>query len=262
MSARNIWWQRNRKPLLPIYYNSRKGFHTYLAFYRDYYLSQWSVFTQGFAPTYPIFCWWSRSDVIMLNLSHHTHLHCNRVWWKSQNYDLPVGSSKGERGMGKKMPLLYTKSAVRCTKKNFFWKVGLLFRARLLLCRRLSSDYCEVAPNIYGVSWPPCRYNKTPCSMNGQRLTVKDTFCLSLCKYGILQESPLTYTGQPVFKQVLLGSTLQQAPFLTIKRNMAYTWQNSTFNINPTSIKVQDHVLAQKEIIVRQKKWCIVIQAW
>lgn len=51
-------------------------------------------------------------------LSHHTHLHCNRVWWKSQNYDLPVGSSKGERGMGKKMPLLYTQSAVRCTNKD------------------------------------------------------------------------------------------------------------------------------------------------
>lgn len=120
MTARNISWHRNRKPLLPIYHHSRKGFHTCLAFYHDYHLSEWFVFTQGFAPTYPIFCWWSWSDVIMLNLSHHTHLHCNRVWWKSQNYDLPVGSSKGERGMGKKMPLLYTQSAVRCTNKDVF----------------------------------------------------------------------------------------------------------------------------------------------
>lgn len=122
---RNIWWHRNRKPLLLIYYHLRKGFHTCLAFYHDYPLSQWSGFTQGFAPTYPIFCWWSRSDVIMLNLSHHTHLHCNRVWWKSQNYDLPVGSSKGERGMEKKRPLLDTKSAVRCTKKDFSLKCRL-----------------------------------------------------------------------------------------------------------------------------------------
>lgn len=127
------------KPLLPISPHSRKGFGTFLAFYHDCHFAQRSIFTQGFAPTYPIFCWWSRSDVIMLNLSHHTHLHCNRVWWKSQNYDLPVGSSKGERGMGKKMPLLYTKSAVRCTKMSF-WNIGFLFRACLLLFRCLAGD--------------------------------------------------------------------------------------------------------------------------
>jgi len=39
MSARNIWRHRNRKPLLPIYYHSRRGFHTCLAFYHDYHLS-------------------------------------------------------------------------------------------------------------------------------------------------------------------------------------------------------------------------------
>jgi len=58
--------------------------------------------------------------------------------------------------------------------------------------------------------------------MNGQRLKVKGTFSLNLSKYGALQECPLTCTGQHVFKQVLLLSMLQQARFLTVKRNMAY----------------------------------------
>lgn len=138
-SARNIWWQRHRKPFLPIYH-SGKCFPTCLAFPHDYHSSQWCAFTHGFAPTYPIFCWWSRSDVIMLNLSHHTHLHCNRVWWKSQNYDLPVGSSKRERGW-ERICHYYTQKVLSDAQKNdFFWSVGLLFRARLRLSRCLSSD--------------------------------------------------------------------------------------------------------------------------
>lgn len=139
--------------------------------------------------------------------------------------------------------------------------VFLLFGARLSLCRCSSSDQCTVAPNIHGISWPRYKYNKSPCSMKGQRLTVKDAYSLSSSKYGTLWESPLTSTDQHVFEQVLLRSTLQQAPFVRVKKHTAYAWQNSVFNAHPASTGVREHVPAQKETTTSQKKR-IIIQAW